>query len=358
MGSVQHSGPGAGQIHRLHFDIGLDTPPGGDLYPCANHRIRKTLLHPTRSSGYEPLLGPIPSITMSQGFSVSPMDHHVALPIRYTFNNNLRPSPLMFAYVLEGKRCYEMKNRKFRMETRAGQWYAGFIPEVRGEGVLIGSPKIRSLKFRFDPLALYNLLEGEVAGLPDPLSALLRRLDGEIMTIGGRMSPAMLSAAERLLQCPFKTPFQLMAYESLVLDLLGLHLEEIHDGTPVFSDRLCSKHERQLSLEAKNILIANLKKPPGMEQLSSDLGVSRLALKKSFERVFGISLHRYLQILRMEKARRILEQGHLNVNETAEQVGYTNISRFIDVFFKNYGVKPGEFMRQQRRVFAAYPWKA
>jgi AraC-like DNA-binding protein len=47
--------------------------------------------------------------------------------------------------------------------------------------------------------------------------------------------------------------------------------------------------------------------------------------------------------LRLEKAKRLLEEGAMTIDEIAAAVGYSNTSNFARMFKKLEGVTPGQY---------------
>jgi transcriptional regulator GlxA family with amidase domain len=77
------------------------------------------------------------------------------------------------------------------------------------------------------------------------------------------------------------------------------------------------------------------------------LGVPERSLKRRFAQATGASLMAYLQNLRIEEAKRQLENSPLPVEEIAAAVGYDNTAFFRRLFKRNTGLTPGQY----RRVF-------
>lgn len=340
-------------MEHLNFKIGLDQGIKSHVHPSAPvlHRARRVIYHPVESSGYYSLFGIIPEITIRTGFSVLRMNHYHPDPIPYYFNST--DSPIMFAYMLEGERCFRFMNKSHEIITRSGAWYIGFIPDSRGEGVIKGTPRIRSIKIRMDPLVLYELLEGRVEGLPEKMSTFLNSLGGGVMILGGKINAAMKAAAENILGNPCENVLQQFQLESKVLDLLHLHLQEIYESR---KDSLLTgvvDSGKMHAIMARDMLMESLDSPPGLNNIADKLGISPFTLKTAFNRVFGTSMHKYIQSKRMEAAKQLLEQGDMNVNEVAAEIGYSNVSRFIDAFNRVYCVKPGEYMRNIHFYFVS-----
>jgi AraC-like DNA-binding protein len=93
----------------------------------------------------------------------------------------------------------------------------------------------------------------------------------------------------------------------------------------------------------KKILIENMENPLSILELSKTIGINTYKLKVGFKELFGTTVFGYLRDIRMEKARLLLENYELNINEIANEVGYSNPSHFAAAFRKKYGITPGCF---------------
>ena len=82
------------------------------------------------------------------------------------------------------------------------------------------------------------------------------------------------------------------------------------------------------------------------ERLAGKFRMSRRSLERRFKRATGITPLRYLQQLRVESAKRMLEEGAQTFNEITYKVGYEDISFFRKVFVRLTGLRPKEY--QQR----------
>jgi len=89
------------------------------------------------------------------------------------------------------------------------------------------------------------------------------------------------------------------------------------------------------------------------ERLAQKFRMSRRSLERRFKRATGLTPLGYLQQLRVESAKRMLEEGALTFNENTYRVGYEDISFFRKVFVRLTGLRPKEY--QQR--FTGYSGK-
>lgn len=85
-------------------------------------------------------------------------------------------------------------------------------------------------------------------------------------------------------------------------------------------------------------------------RLAQKYKLSRRSLERRFKLAAGITPLGYLQQLRVETARRLLEEGILTFSEITYQVGYEDIAFFRKLFVRLTGLRPREY--QQR--FSGY----
>ena len=86
--------------------------------------------------------------------------------------------------------------------------------------------------------------------------------------------------------------------------------------------------------------------PFTVEELAAELHYSPNHLRYIFKKATGHTLSEEIYNLRMDRARRLLEETTLRVHEISQRVGYVNPSYFISQFLKRYGVTPVQYRRQ------------
>jgi len=73
-------------------------------------------------------------------------------------------------------------------------------------------------------------------------------------------------------------------------------------------------------------------------------GLSKYYLLRSFTMQKGISPYSYLETIRIDKAKKMLEQGLLPI-EAALQTGFADQSHFSNFFKKFIGLTPKQYMK-------------
>ena len=76
-------------------------------------------------------------------------------------------------------------------------------------------------------------------------------------------------------------------------------------------------------------------------------------LEKNFRQIFkketGTTFLKFLTKLRIEEAKRLLEDGNYNVSEVAERVGYKTSQYFSQIFVSTTGLTPQEYKRWDKK---------
>ncbi|MFH1156716.1 MAG: helix-turn-helix domain-containing protein [Pseudomonadota bacterium] len=120
--------------------------------------------------------------------------------------------------------------------------------------------------------------------------------------------------------------------------------------TPYSSFTVSRSHGDPLVTRAQEWIEHHHTESVDYDGLAGQYRMSRRSLERRFKRATGLTPLCYLQQLRVETAKRLLEEGTRTFSEITCQVGYEDIAFFRKVFVKLTGLRPKEY--QQR--FAGY----
>jgi len=84
------------------------------------------------------------------------------------------------------------------------------------------------------------------------------------------------------------------------------------------------------------------------ESLASSLGLSGDYIGRVFKFVKGVSIAEYINHVRLEEAKELLNKTNKSVNDIMEEVGFQNNSYFYILFKKHTGVTPIEYRKRIR----------
>jgi AraC family transcriptional regulator len=87
--------------------------------------------------------------------------------------------------------------------------------------------------------------------------------------------------------------------------------------------------------------------PIGVDDLAQAAGLSRFHFSRLFRQATGQSPYRYLQRVRIDRARELLDTGGLGVTQVALSVGFRDLARFSRAFREQFGHSPGQLVRNK-----------
>jgi len=98
----------------------------------------------------------------------------------------------------------------------------------------------------------------------------------------------------------------------------------------------------------ENIMEDNFDKPLIIEDYAFLTGRSISSFRRDFKRKFNTTPKKWLSEKRLEKAKSLLSTSTFSVNEISLEVGYENVSHFINLFGKAYNETPKQYLIRKR----------
>ena len=96
---------------------------------------------------------------------------------------------------------------------------------------------------------------------------------------------------------------------------------------------------------ARRIINSNLEQEISIEELAEKVNLNRTTLQKVFKEMYGLTVNEYRTKARLQLAKNMLASTNLSITEIAGRCGYTNASKFSEVFKKNEGVLPKDWRK-------------
>lgn len=101
--------------------------------------------------------------------------------------------------------------------------------------------------------------------------------------------------------------------------------------------------------QAADWLAANRGSETSTSQLAAMLNVSYRTLHRRFHSATGLPPLAYLQALRVEQAKELLESTRSSLEQIVEQVGYQDVSAFRRLFSRSTGLTPAQYRQRFKR---------
>lgn len=94
-----------------------------------------------------------------------------------------------------------------------------------------------------------------------------------------------------------------------------------------------------------NYFLKNYNKSPGLEELSEQLNLSTVQTHRIIKKVYGKSFRKIILSLRMERAKSLLSETNMSVNEISLEVGYPDAHNFFTAFKEATGITPLKYRK-------------
>lgn len=104
--------------------------------------------------------------------------------------------------------------------------------------------------------------------------------------------------------------------------------------------------------QAADWLAAHSEEPLSAQALAAALNVSYRTLHRRFDATAGMAPLAYLQALRVEQAKELLEGTSLSLERVVERVGYSDVPAFRRLFLRSVGLSPAQYRQRFRRPAA------
>ncbi len=109
-------------------------------------------------------------------------------------------------------------------------------------------------------------------------------------------------------------------------------------------------HADSIVRRAENWLRQHFREPHAVAAVVAECGIAERSLKRRFTAATGSTVIGYVQNLRIEEAKRLLESGDSSSEEIAPGVGYENPAFFRKLFKRSTGLTMGQYRRMFRPI--------
>ena len=120
--------------------------------------------------------------------------------------------------------------------------------------------------------------------------------------------------------------------------------------SPFFIFKTQKNHGDELICRAQTYIEENLGEKISFEELASKLAISRRNFDRRFTKATGNTPVEYLQRVKVEVAKKTLENGRKSIFEVMNEVGYSDDKAFREVFKKITGVSPLDYKAKYNKT--------
>ena len=161
------------------------------------------------------------------------------------------------------------------------------------------------------------------------------------------ITPSMAIVLNQMFHYTLNPSIKNLYYKGKGYELLSLFFNKNEDPNAEQCPFLIDEENVQKIKKAKEIIIANMSEPPGLQELADLVGLNLKKLKMGFKQIYGDTVYGFLFDYKMEQARNLLDSGSYNVNEVGLKVGYSTGSHFIAAFKKKFATTPKKYLLEK-----------
>ena len=158
------------------------------------------------------------------------------------------------------------------------------------------------------------------------------------------ISPSMAIVLSQLFHYNLHPNIKNLYYKGKGYELLSLYFNRSEDPDAEQCPFLIDEENVMKIKKAKEIIIANMAEPPGLQELADQVGLNLKKLKMGFKQIYGDTVYGFLFDYKMDCARKLLDSGSYNVNEVGLKIGYSTGSHFIAAFKKKFATTPKKYL--------------
>ncbi|MNJ99408.1 Regulatory protein PchR [compost metagenome] len=159
-----------------------------------------------------------------------------------------------------------------------------------------------------------------------------------------KINPSMAVVLSQLFHFNLHQSIKNLYFKGKIYELLSLYFNRAEDTNTESCPFLVDEDNVIKIRKAKDIVIANMAEPPGLQELADQVGINLKKLKMGFRQIYGDSVYSFLFDYKMDYARKLLDSGSYNVNEVGLKIGYSTSSHFIAAFKKKFGTTPKKYL--------------
>ena len=160
----------------------------------------------------------------------------------------------------------------------------------------------------------------------------------------GDISPSMAIVLTQLFHYNLHPSIKNLYYKGKGYELLSLYFNRTEDPNAEQCPFLIDEENVLKIKKAKEIILANMCEPPGLQELADEIGLTLKKLKMGFKQIYGDTVYGFLFDYKMDSARKLLDSGSYNVNEVGLKIGYSTGSHFIAAFKKKFSTTPKKYL--------------
>lgn len=138
--------------------------------------------------------------------------------------------------------------------------------------------------------------------------------------------------------------YRTQSIRALVLDVCA-HLCRHYSSEE--RESIADTHLLSCIKQALGYIHIHYKENISLDEIAELVGLSKFYFAREFRRVTGYTLVSYINLVRCERAKKLLKENNLSVGVISEECGFSNQSYFTKIFTSYTGRRPGEYRKSK-----------
>ncbi|WP_339926194.1 substrate-binding domain-containing protein [uncultured Cyclobacterium sp.] len=153
--------------------------------------------------------------------------------------------------------------------------------------------------------------------------------------------------ADLFLTKPFSFAILSQSIKTLIYNREKLRYYFVNNVHNIDSTNNFGSFEQEFISKVNKIIDENIDNSKfSVENLAINLNISRVQLYRKMKAIMGVNVSDYIQSIRLEKAKALLQETHLTISEIAYATGYSSPNYFSTSFKSKFKKSPKEFREE------------
>lgn len=252
-------------------------------------------------------------------------------------------------FFLKGEGQSKIHGLEQPVKIRQGEYQLIYSPEKEERYLIKKDEMIHGFSLDFNVDHFLRIADGLVG----PINQFAEKVrKNELAFLGTQsfiITPKMLGIIYDMIECQMPDNIKVVYLhnksEELLILLASQWLERQSQAKFSFSNS-----DRDKFYQVKSYLDECPNDLPGLKELAIQFGLNEFKLKKGFKELFKTTVFGHLLDVKLEKARKLLLETSLGINEIGVIVGYKYPQHFTTAFKKKFGYPPNRLRIQRMAV--------
>ena len=256
------------------------------------------------------------------------------------FYDKLDASYIQFHFCISGSITFNYNKGAYNLKLDEGKFLTLYNPEKQLTIVASAAKNSKVISVLIPIVEFHKLFSSSSSDIPFFENKSLNQKHYSENLI----SNSILIVLNQIIKNDMDNSTRSLLYKAKIYELFSLIFKKTKEIDLDQCPFLNNDENLKKIAKAKDVILKDIKNPPSLIELSKTIDLSLKNLKKGFKEIYGKPVYKYLFDFKMERAKQLLSNGNLNVNEVSYDLGYSSSSHFIAAFKKKYGITPRTYI--------------